>query len=97
MLSCFTNSFKYAFGHQDNPQINFSLHQKNGVFVGEYSDNGPGIPHKFFEQANTLGFTLIKALFSQLEADVKHDKERVYPLKFRFASAQQGSHSNIKT
>lgn len=81
-----TNSFKYAFKNADAPQINFSFHVRDGVFTGSYSDNGPGIPVKAFNEAKSLGFTLIHALFSQLEAEVEYDSEKIYPLKFRFAT-----------
>lgn len=82
-----TNSFKYAFKNSEAPQINFSLHVRDGVFVGSYSDNGPGIPVQAFTEAKSLGFTLIHALFSQLEAEVEYDSEKIYPLGFRFASS----------
>ncbi len=79
-----TNSFKYAFANVSNPKISFSLHLKEGIIHGNFSDNGPGFSTDNLATPKSLGFTVIKALFKQLEASVEFNDDNVYPLKFNF-------------
>lgn len=84
-----TNSFKYAFDMVPEPMINFSLRLLDGRVIGEYSDNGPGFSSDYIANPKSLGFTVINALFAQLEADLHYDLDKVYPLIFNFEYYQQ--------
>jgi two-component sensor histidine kinase len=63
-----TNSIKYAFLNQTNPNINIEFNKlKTGSFRLSYNDNGCGLPEKINpKKSTTLGLKLIQLLTKQL-------------------------------
>lgn len=66
-----TNSLKYAFKHQSNPQIAIELNEKNGKFVFKYWDNGQWHEN---EQSDLFGTSLIDIFTEQLNGEYELDK-----------------------
>jgi two-component sensor histidine kinase/PAS domain-containing protein len=64
-----TNSLKYAFHHQDKPEIHLTLGMDNeSTCILDYSDNGDGFPDSYdFSASETLGIRLIHMLVRQLK------------------------------
>jgi two-component sensor histidine kinase len=91
-----TNSYKYAFEDVEAPLICFSLTHKDDKYIASYSDNGPGFSVNEFEEAKSLGFTLINALLEQLSAEYTTPGNHSYPLNFSFSHQLKGSHSALK-
>lgn len=72
-----SNSFKYAFPHdEDNGKIYIHLRKlagKEGFF--EYTDNGVGLPEDTEERANSsMGIRLMNRLANQLQTSLNTDK-----------------------
>lgn len=67
-----TNSIKYAFPkNKKNKKIYKSIHIQD---VTIYIDNGIGLPEDLvIEEADILGWTIIKALSSQLDGKIFKD------------------------
>jgi two-component sensor histidine kinase len=83
-----TNSFKYAFDDQPNPEINISIsHTPGAAFRYHliYQDNGKGLPEGF-DPANTrsLGMNIIHDLAQQLKGKLTIDSANGlrYDIKF---------------
>lgn len=91
-----TNSFKYAFSDQDNPQVRIQLTSKNDKYRFIYSDNGPGYDEKIFKEAKSLGLTLVKTLLAQLEATHTFSSENGFHLEFEFGPKEVGAHAALK-
>ena len=69
-----TNSFKYAFAHQDRPRLRIKLHYANGSsqpgITLEVQDNGPGIKATDWQRADnrtSFGQRLVTSLTEQLD------------------------------
>ena len=69
-----TNSFKYAFTHQERPLLRIGLHYASGLsqtgITLEVQDNGPGIEATAWQKSNnrtSFGTRLVKSLTEQLE------------------------------
>jgi two-component sensor histidine kinase len=82
-----TNSIKHAFSETGQPQIsiNIQVEESTGSVTVSYNDNGKGLPDTLnFDEANSLGMTLIKALTSQLSGalSVKNENGLRYILTF---------------
>lgn len=88
-----TNSFKYAFVNEEHPEIKFELLSKGDKYLFTYSDNGPGFDNKVFEEAKSLGLTLIKTLLAQLEACFTIGSENGFSLQFEFEPKEVGAHA----
>lgn len=66
-----TNSFKYAFKEQPNPQIDIQVHSKEDKYEFTYQDNGRGFPNEPNKsKAKSLGLKLIQLLAKQLKGTV---------------------------
>ncbi len=79
-----TNSVKYGFEETQGNQILISVKQVGENIKVVYSDNGVGIHD--FESASekSLGFTLIKSLMQQIEAEYEYETENKFQLSFSF-------------
>ncbi len=82
-----TNSIKHAFSETGQPQIsiNIQVEESTGSVTVSYNDNGKGLPDTLnFDEANSLGMSLIKALTSQLSGalSVKNENGLRYILTF---------------
>ncbi len=88
-----TNSFKYAFVNEEYPEIRFEFLSKGDKYLFTYSDNGPGFDNKVFEEAKSLGLTLIKTLLAQLEACYTIGSENGFSLEFEFEPKEVGAHA----
>lgn len=79
-----TNSVKYGFDDSQEKSIKILVEQKNDRFLVTYEDSGTGIDD--FEAASTksLGFTLIKSLLAQIEAEFEYDTTDKFKLAFSF-------------
>jgi len=70
-----TNSLKHAFRDDENGRIDV-LFQKTGddQYMLKIVDNGGGFPEKvFYEDSASMGFQLVRALLSQLNASIRVD------------------------
>lgn len=66
-----TNAFKHAYPEGKSGVINISLKEQDDKISLRVEDNGVGLPDDFtLEQSDSLGFTLIKILAKQLEAEL---------------------------
>lgn len=86
-----TNSFKYAwdedFGGEMLVTKSFRRYNKDDLDYCEfiYKDNGKGLDDGFdIEKSNTLGWKLIKALTSQIDADYDLINENGFIFKLNF-------------
>lgn len=67
-----TNSYKHAFKKENRGTIDVKLQKSNDTIFLQIEDNGSGLPAGFsLQESNTIGFTLIKMLCKQLEADIE--------------------------
>ena len=58
-----TNSIKYAFTNQPEPQVTIHLFEKDGAVCLIYQDNGQGIPDNFdLSETTSLGMKLIHGI-----------------------------------
>jgi PAS domain S-box-containing protein len=90
-----TNSFKYAFDG-DGGIIKITFRDINEHHEVVYYDNGKGFKKDFcFEDAKTLGMTVIHMLLEQLEADFEYNTNNQFELKMQFKAKLKGAHSNI--
>lgn len=79
-----TNSVKYGFNGSGENRIQIEVQRQDNTFYVTYSDNGSGIAD--FQQASTksLGFTLIRSLLQQIEADFSYQTDQKFELSFSF-------------
>ncbi len=81
-----TNSFKHAFTGRKQGEVRVSFKKSNGHILFTIRDNGIGMPEDLARNlSESLGFTLIKTLASQLEAkfDFYNDEGAVFKFKFK--------------
>lgn len=90
-----TNSFKHAFKGREAGEIWLELHEKNDSFEVFYKDNGIGLDQSVFENASSLGITLIKTLLAQLSADYRIEQGEGFAIRFQFPIKDIGPHSAI--
>lgn len=90
-----SNSFEHAFTEQKEGHINLQLKKRNSLIQVTISDNGKGLPPDY-NQKESMGFTIIKTLIRQLEADYKIDRENGTTITFTFEKQQiKGSSSTL--
>jgi len=81
-----TNSFKYAFGTMENPEISLEIRKAgHGKVILEVSDNGIGLPDGFdMDKPVGLGLQLVSMLTSQIDGhlEVKSDKGTIFKIAF---------------
>lgn len=90
-----TNSFKHAFHDKKTGHIELKLNQNGDRITGMYKDNGTGFDKTAFENSTSLGLTLIKTLFDQLNADYELKTKEGFEMHFTFDVKVKGSHSNL--
>lgn len=90
-----TNSFKYAFKNVQNPKIHFKISFDGELYKATYFDNGQGFNRKEFDTPTSLGFTLVKTLLAQLDAEFRLNTNDQFKLTFKFRKKVLGAHSNI--
>jgi PAS domain S-box-containing protein len=90
-----TNSYKYAFQDQQGGSIALNISQRGKLFYVRYQDNGRGFDQSMFDNSETLGFTIIKTLLQQLEADYEVDTDDGFKIDFTFEKQERGSHAII--
>lgn len=95
-----TNAYKHAFheGKKDG-EINVEIRKNGNVISFSVSDNGIGLPDTtIFEEANTLGFTIVNILCQQLHAEVEIDTSNGTQFEISFIEDRykKGAASNLK-
>lgn len=66
-----TNAFKHAYPNGGSGKIEISFHEKQKQLLLEIKDDGVGLPEDFsLEKSESLGFTLVRILSKQLQANV---------------------------
>jgi len=81
-----TNSFKYAFPNNSNPEINLHLKREEENIHLSYRDNGIGIPlEKDVSKTKSLGLKLIHTLTRQLDGTLQksNDSGAVFDFQFK--------------
>jgi two-component sensor histidine kinase/streptogramin lyase len=74
MNELITNSFKYAFHRNPQPEILVKMQQDNADYLWQYQDNGPGLPAELeIAKSPSLGLRLITRLAKQLGGSVHYD------------------------
>jgi PAS domain S-box-containing protein len=67
-----TNSFKYAFPHQEGGRIGIRFYSKNQHHILEISDTGIGLSEEIeISHATTLGLKLVSILTKQLGGEIQ--------------------------
>jgi two-component sensor histidine kinase len=83
-----SNTFKYAFKHVDEPELEIKLLQEGEKdFSFLLRDNGPGFPDGFdINQTNSFGTKLVSILVKQLNGTMIIDQENglTYRINFHF-------------
>lgn len=80
-----TNSYKYAFGETDSPQIEIHLSQKGNTYIFHYSDNGKGSDSIV---SDSFGRKFIKAtITTSLRGTMTTFNENGFHLTFEFPMA----------
>jgi len=79
-----TNSVKYGFVNQDGNEITIIVRPKAQNIEVVYSDNGIGIEDFEASSRKSLGFTIIKSLMQQIEAEYEYETENKFKLTFEF-------------
>lgn len=70
------NAFKHAFQQNDKGALEITLLNEGKTAKLTIADNGPGLPEDFgLGSSDSLGSMLIKTFASQLQADMKVDRE----------------------
>ena len=92
-----TNAYKHAFDDGESGKINVSLTLKDGMLTLQVSDNGHGLPEDFsLSSASSMGFTLIKTLVQQLEADISLQSQNGTAVEITFEkAAKKGASSSL--
>lgn len=92
-----TNSLMHAFGNGTPPQgniIEVKLEEQNEVVSLEVLDNGEGIPEEFdLEKQPSMGFSIIKTLIDQLQADYTIKGKDGTQFAFSFKKEKAGDDS----
>lgn len=88
-----TNSCKYAFIENQTGNISMSITKiKEGEYLFEYRDNGPGITAGFdFKKTKSLGLRLIQRLVKQLRGtfNYRYEDLSIFEIKFKDTSRRK--------
>lgn len=79
-----TNSVKYGFIEKIGNEIRIVVRPKGDKIEVIYFDNGIGIPDFKSSSEKSLGFTLIKSLMEQIEAEFRYETDNQFKLTFEF-------------
>jgi len=92
-----SNAFEHAFAGRIKGKIAIQAAQKNDMIHIDVSDDGIGLPgDPDIDYDESLGFTIIKTLTKQLEADLDISVDNGTNISFKFKKQNlKGSSSNI--
>lgn len=90
-----TNSYKHAFTDEKNPKITLELSQNKNFIEILYEDNGKGLDINIFDNASSLGVTVIKSSLAQLNAEYEIHAESGFEIRFRFPFKENRSDLGI--
>lgn len=92
-----TNAFKYAFLEKQSARIKIKLSRLNvGKMLLVVEDNGIGLPANFnFENTQTLGWQVIRALGRKLKGDIKIVSEKGTKIILKFSKIKQRSAKSV--
>jgi PAS domain S-box-containing protein len=94
-----TNACKHAFNNgQQYPEINVDIREEDNRIILKVSDNGIGLSETVSPvEAETLGFTILKTLCKQLNAEMEVENETGTTITIRFEKIRnkRGSASNM--
>ena len=79
------NAYKHAFDNDENGKIYVKTFKKEDMIHMHVKDNGIGFPEDFdFDEANSLGMTLINTLTQQLNGEMKmrNDNGAIFEVNF---------------
>lgn len=86
-----SNSYKHAFKHKDNGEIDISIHQKDEEIEFSVYDNGEGIPEDFLtDDGTSLGLTIVRTLTRQLEGEFEIENDGGTSARFYFTKKRNG-------
>lgn len=88
-----TNAFKYAYKHSDKQyaKITIEIYKlDSGKILLVFADNGSGLPANFnFENTQTLGWRLIRALALKLKGHLRIVSEKGTKIYLEFSNIKQ--------
>lgn len=90
-----TNTFKHAFELGKVGTISIEITGGPEQITIIYRDNGNGMAPELFNEATTMGLTLIRSLLNQLNATYSINGKEGFELEFTFSEQLRGSHSNL--
>ncbi len=92
-----SNAYEHAFTDQKEGTVNISLKESDETIHVRISDNGKGLPSTFDEkQEQSMGFTIIKTLIKQLNADFEVKNKNGTTISFSFKRQEiKGSSSSL--
>ncbi len=80
-----SNAFKHAFPGSNSGTVKVSVREKDGRAHFEISDNGEGLPDNTDpREAQSLGFTIINTLITQLNTELEIQSEEGTTFRFEF-------------
>lgn len=95
-----TNCYKHAFKEQKEGYIDIRITKANDILSFQLRDSGSGFPKDFdLSKTDTLGFTLVKTLNSQLNGKLDYTSNpngTTFFLKFDIEHHLKGSSGNIR-
>lgn len=93
-----TNAFKHAYPDKGSGVVVISFHEDEGNIVLKVEDEGRGLGDDFsLEESESLGFSLIRILSKQIEADVTVESEHGTQITVVFEKKdKKGSSSSLK-
>lgn len=92
-----TNAFKHAYPDGGSGTVAISFYEEEGSVVLKVEDEGKGLDDDFsLEESESLGFSLIKILSTQIDAKIKIESERGTKITVVFEKKdKKGSSSSL--
>lgn len=81
------NAFKYAFDQEPDPELSVEIREQTGNILAVVADNGIGIGGNRESYSSSQGLSLVDALVSQLDGDMKIETDRGTRFTIRFPGA----------
>jgi two-component sensor histidine kinase/sensor domain CHASE-containing protein len=79
-----TNSFKHAFKKVKEGKVSVTIRKTRGKVEVMFSNNGPGFDPGLIQKSEGIGFTLVRTLLSQLDAEYHVDMKDGFVIRFHF-------------